>query len=81
MPTYNFKDTNTDEVIQKFIKLNELDTFRKENPNLQPVLSSPALCDPVRVGIRKMDSGFKQVLQKIDERVPGGMKDSGSTQL
>jgi hypothetical protein len=29
------------------------------------------ICDPVRVGVRKRDTGFKNVLQQIHERTPG----------
>lgn len=81
MPNYQFKDTNTGEVFEKFMKISELDAFREANPHLQSIITAPMICDPVRVGARKMDTGFKEVLQKINERVPGGMKESGSSQL
>jgi hypothetical protein len=46
--------------------------FLKENPNIESVITSaPMVVDPVRVGVRKRDSGFKEVLQKIHERTPG----------
>jgi putative FmdB family regulatory protein len=38
---------------------------------------APGLVDPVRIGLRKPDSGFKEVLQKIHEKTPGSrLKDS-----
>jgi hypothetical protein len=81
MPTYVFRDKNTNEQFEKMLKISELDSFREQNPHLETVITAPMICDPVRVGARKMDTGFKEVLQKINERVPGGMKESGSTQL
>jgi len=38
------------------------------NPNGSLV---PSIGDPVRLGIRKPDNGFKEVLQKIHEGSPG----------
>lgn len=81
MPTYQFRNINTGEELEVFMKIAELDAFREANPHLQSIIGAPMICDPVRVGARKMDSGFKEVLQKINERVPGGMKESGSSQL
>ena len=45
--------------------------FLQQNPNIETVISTPMVVDSVRVGARKRDSGFKEVLQKIHERTPG----------
>lgn len=42
------------------------------------ILTAPALGDPVRLGIRRPDGGFKEVLQKIHEKVPGSNINSDS---
>ena len=34
MPTYIFKNTKTDEVFEKQMRISELDQFKKENPDL-----------------------------------------------
>lgn len=71
MPTYNFRDTTTGEVFEKFMGISAREVYLKENPNIESMLSgAPMVCDPVRVGARKKDSGFKEVLQKIHERTP-----------
>jgi hypothetical protein len=50
--------------------------FLKENPNLETIISgAPMMMDPVRAGVRKVDNGFKEVLQKIHSRTPGSKLD------
>lgn len=72
MPTYNFRNTDTGEEFEKFMGISARETYLKENPHIQPMISgAPMICDPVRVGVRRKDSGFKEVLQKIHERAPG----------
>jgi putative FmdB family regulatory protein len=42
----------------------------------QFVSSAPVLIDPVRLGVRRPDSGFKEVISKIKAAHPrSGMKD------
>lgn len=71
MPTYVFKDTKTNEEFEKFMSMSARETFLQENPHIEQLLTSAAICDPVRVGMTKKDSGFKEVLQKIHERTAG----------
>lgn len=42
------------------------------------IAGAPAIGDPVRLGIRRPDGGFKEVLQKIHEKVPGSNINSDS---
>lgn len=81
MPTYIFRDKNTGEQFEKLMKISELDSFRAENPHLETIIQAPMVCDPVRVGARKTDSGFKEVLQKIHERAPGSQLNKTSSQI
>lgn len=81
MPTYKFKNTETGEVIEKLMKISELDPFRAENPHLETIIQSPMICDPVRVGARKMDTGFKEVLQRVHEKTPGSQLNQMSSQI
>ena len=72
MPTYKFRDTTTGDEIEKFMSISAREEFMKENPQLEPMIAgAPMVCDPVRVGVRKRDTGFKNVLQQIHERTPG----------
>lgn len=72
MPTYNFRNKETGEVFEKFMSISARETFLQENPNVETMISgTPMIVDPVRIGVRKVDSGFKEVLQKIHSRTPG----------
>jgi hypothetical protein len=81
MPTYTFRNKKTNEVTELVMKMAELDSYREANPDLETIISAPWICDPVRVGARKPDTGFKEVLQKIHERTPGSTLNQGSVQL
>lgn len=72
MPLYEFINKETNEVFEKFMSISSREEYLKENPNIQAVISGGnALIDPVRLGIRKPDQGFKEVLQRIHEKTPG----------
>lgn len=71
MPTYTFKDKTSGDITQKVMKISELDDFKNKNPDLEVVVSATPLGDPVRLGVRKPDGGFKEVLQKIHSKTPG----------
>ena len=81
MPTYVFRNKDTGEVTEKIMKIAELDPYREANPNLETIIHAPMICDPVRVGARKTDSGFKEVLQKIHEKTPGSELNQLSSQI
>ena len=72
MPLYDFKDTKTGEIFEKFMSIASKEEYLKENPHIEPVMSgTPPLIDPVRLGVRKTDNGFKEVMQKIHSRTAG----------
>lgn len=79
MPTYDFRNKDTDEVFSKFMKIAEKDQYLADNPNIeQTYITAPATVDPVRIGVRKTDNGFKEVLQKIHSKTPGSRLNSTS---
>jgi len=71
MPLYDFKDTNTNEVFEKFMSIADKEKYLQDNPHIKSVLSTNPLIDPTRLGVKKHDNGFKEVLQKIHARTPG----------
>lgn len=82
MPTYVFRNKETDEQFEKTMKIAEFDSFRAENPQLETVIQAVAFGDPTKLSSsRKFDSGFKEVLQKIHERSPGSELNKTSSQL
>jgi hypothetical protein len=76
MPTYTFRNKETGETFDQFMTIASREQFLKENPNLETIISgAPMMMDPVRAGVRKVDNGFKEVLQKIHSRTPGSKLD------
>lgn len=84
MPTYVFRNSESGEIFEKVLKMSELDEYKIQNPTHQRHYDSdnvPAMADPVRIGVRKPDSGFKEVLQKIHEKAPGSILNRSSSQI
>ena len=74
MPTYDFRNKDTGECFTGFMKIAEKDLFLSNNPHIEQVFeTAPALGDSVRMGVRRTDNGFKEVLQKIHEKTPGSL--------
>jgi len=69
MPTYNFIDTETDEEFEVVMKISEREEFLKENPQVQPIISAPALISGSG-SYQKVPEGFKEVLAKVGENHP-----------
>ena len=69
MPLYEFEDTDTGERFELLLKISEREDFLKANPNVKSVMSAPMIVGGVD-GLRKVDDGFNEVLQKIGEQNP-----------
>lgn len=75
MPTYQFKDKNTGEVVEKFMKISERDEFVANNPNYETVFMPSTIIDPSLVGAQKPPSDFmKYIVNSIEERNPKANK-------
>ncbi len=73
MPTYDFRHRETGEIVEKVMKISERDDFLRDNPQYESViLGAPSIGDPVRLGLRKPDQGFREVLQKAKAAHPLG---------
>jgi hypothetical protein len=69
MPIYEFVDTETGEEFELFLKISEREEFLKDNPTVKGKMSAPMIVGGVD-GLRKVDDGFKEVLQKIGAQNP-----------
>jgi|TARA_R110000744_G_scaffold226846_1_gene345179 hypothetical protein len=69
MPTYDFRDKKTQEVIEKQMKIAERDQFLKDNPHLESIMSTPMIVSGVD-GLRKPDDSFRDILRNIDKKHP-----------
>lgn len=71
MPTYEFKNTETGEEFESFMKWSEREAFLKENPHIQPVLTTAGIVSSVAgMGSHRVPDGFKEVLSKVAEKHP-----------
>ena len=69
MPTYQFRNTQTDEEFEVLMKISEREEYLKNNPHIQPILSAPALVTGVSTS-NKVPDGVKEVLSKAAEAHP-----------
>lgn len=71
MPVYQFKHKETGEVHEKLMSFASREEYLKEQPHLEVVLGAPALGDPVKLGLKKPDAGFRDVLKNIKSKHRG----------
>jgi hypothetical protein len=68
MPLYTFRNRDTGEEITELMSIAEMEDFLIKNKHFQQVLYPVGIADPTRLGIRKPDSGFRDVLKKIKSK-------------
>jgi hypothetical protein len=73
VPTYQFRATDTGEIFEAYMRMSELDGYLEQNPNVQRYYDGQAasIGDPVRLGLRKVDGGFKDILKRIKKNHHG----------
>lgn len=82
MPTYDYKCKSCDELFEKNVKIAQMNEPQEcpycgVSDSEKFIGGAPALGDPVRLGIRRIDNGFKETLQRIDSLTPGStLKDN-----
>lgn len=65
MPVYSMMNKETNEEFEVNMSNSDRELYLEENPHIIQVFRRfPGYCDPVRVGIRKTDSEFRDVLSK-----------------
>ena len=72
MANYTFKDINTEEVFDISMPMSELDDYMAANPHLQYQFTAMNIADPTRLGLKKPDRGFRDVLSKVKKAHPLG---------
>lgn len=81
MPTYAFRNKETDEVWEEFFQKNsEKEEYLSTNPHIeQTFLSFPATMEKIRMDSgSKHTSQFREVLQKTKKAHPHGTIDTGN---
>lgn len=65
MPVYSIRNNQTQEEFEVTMKYSELTEYLVQNPNMQQIFTKfPGVVDSVRVGVRKTDHSFRDVLSK-----------------
>ena len=65
MPTYLFRDKETDEVFECFMSYTERTELLEARPELEPVMTAPALISGISGVTHKNDSGFNDMMSRI----------------
>lgn len=65
MPTYSFRNNDTNDEFEKSMSNSERELFLASNPNIVQIFKKfPGVVDSVRVGVRRPDDNFRDVLKK-----------------
>jgi hypothetical protein len=69
MPTYEFRDKATGEIIEVRMSIHDLDKYKDEHPELERYLGNQS--NGTVYGKPKQSDGFKDVMSKIQSAHPG----------
>lgn len=69
MPTYDFINKETGEIITEYMSINDLDKYKDEHPELERYFGNQT--NGTIYGKPKQSEGFKSVMQKIQKAHPG----------
>lgn len=65
MPTYSMRNNETGEEFEISLSMTEREVYLEENKHIVQIFTTfPGIVDSVRIGIRKPDASFRDVLSK-----------------
>lgn len=67
MPTYSFRNTETGEVFDKFMKISEREQYLIDNPVFETVMTAPGVNGELTSRM-KPDGGFRDLLKDIKKK-------------
>jgi len=77
MPTYQFRNTKTNEIIEKFCSISIRDEMVNSGEwEIFHSGTAAVIGDPVRMGMKKPDAGFRDLLKDIKKRNNRGITKS-----
>ena len=69
MTLYDFKNKETEEIIEVSLKMSEYEEYCKNNPHLERHhAGAPSIGDPVRLGLKKPHDAFRDKLKDIKRK-------------
>jgi hypothetical protein len=74
MPNYSFRNIEDGSEYDLSMTMTEREKYLEENKGkvIQILTKSPSLGDSIRLGLRKPDGGFRDVLREIKKHHPRG---------
>lgn len=80
MPTYEFKNNETDEVFEKIMSYDDKVKYLKENPHIQSYYSKMNIDhDGGQSVLSRAGSGWKEVQDRIKSGMPPRLRDNIKT--
>lgn len=70
MPTYLFRDKETGEVFECLMSYTERSELLEAHPELEPIVTAPAIISGISGITHKNDSGFKDMMSRIASANP-----------
>ena len=80
MPTYSFRNKDTGEIHDEFMRIAAREQYLLDNPQLESIITGAPAFAGDHITIKK-DTGFKEVLQRIHSLTPGSQLDKTSSQI
>jgi hypothetical protein len=80
MPTYSFRNKDTGEIHDEFMRISAKEQFLLDNPQLESTITGAPAFVGDHITIKK-DTGFKEVLQRIHSLTPGSQLNKTSSQI
>jgi hypothetical protein len=75
MPIYSFENKETNEQFDLTLSMSERETYLESHPHIKQIFTKfPGIGDPVRLGLRKPDDNFRDVLRNVKAHHPGSRK-------
>lgn len=71
MPTYDFRNKETGEIIEKFMRISEKEQYLTDNPHLEQVLLHAPQVNADPISGNQHRRAFKEVLNKIHNGTAG----------
>ncbi len=71
MPIYQYKNEETGEISDHYMSIASMEQFDKDNPHMKKIIHAVAFGDSARLGIRKTDDNFNDLLKQMKKASPG----------
>jgi len=71
MPMYDFENSKTEQRFTKLMSYADKLQFLEENPDIKSIIiTAPSVGDSHRMGLKKPDNGFRDVLKEVQKAHP-----------